>query len=277
MNIGVQQHSASLLTYANVARSGSGLESRDTLQSRALPPVLQSAESAGLKQQDATSVTQPFSRQSQSPSEPQANEGQTASLSEEEIQQLTELAKRDAEVRAHERAHMSAGGKYAGTMALKYQRGPDGVSYAIGGEVSIDTSKVANDPEATLQKAEAILRAALAPAEPSGQDLSVAAQAMQMVGEARIEIARAAREEKLAEEEALKAEEASAAEDQALTTPADEEPASPSIDEQSVKDDELAAQRDAFAQQSRQLNRLISQIITTQSSVDPGVFLNRLV
>ncbi|GAA6134003.1 hypothetical protein NBRC116188_07920 [Oceaniserpentilla sp. 4NH20-0058] len=105
-----------------------------------------------------------------------------------EQRQLQKLAERDREVRAHEQAHQSVGGQYAGAMSFTYVRGPDGQNYAVGGEVSIDTGKVANDPQATLDKAETIRRAALAPAEPSSQDRRVAAQAIQMTMEARADI-----------------------------------------------------------------------------------------
>jgi len=107
---------------------------------------------------------------------------------EAEQQQIQKLAERDREVKAHEQAHQAVGGQYAGAMTFTYKRGPDGQNYAVGGEVSIDTSKVANDPQATLTKAETIRRAALAPAEPSSQDRRVAAQATQMSLEARAEI-----------------------------------------------------------------------------------------
>ncbi len=107
---------------------------------------------------------------------------------EAEQRQLQQLAERDREVRAHEQAHQAVGGQYAGAVSLTYERGPDGKKYAIGGEVPIDTGKVANDPQATLDKAETIRRAALAPAEPSSQDRRVAAQAIQMALEARVEI-----------------------------------------------------------------------------------------
>ena len=60
-----------------------------------------------------------------------------------------------------------------------YQRGPDGVSYAIGGEVQIDTSP-GNTPEETIARARTIMAAALAPADPSGPDRAVAAQAQQL-------------------------------------------------------------------------------------------------
>ena len=107
---------------------------------------------------------------------------------EVEQRQVQQLAERDREGKAHEQAHQAVGGKYAGAMSLTYERGPDGKNYAIGGEVPIDTGKIANDPQATLDKAETIRRAALAPAEPSSQDRRVAAQAVQMALEARADI-----------------------------------------------------------------------------------------
>lgn len=105
-----------------------------------------------------------------------------------EREQIQELAARDREVRAHEQAHASVAGQYARGTSYTYQRGPDGVSYAIGGEVQIDTSPIPGDPEATLRKAQQIRRAANAPAEPSSQDARVAAQAAQMEQQARVEL-----------------------------------------------------------------------------------------
>jgi hypothetical protein len=60
----------------------------------------------------------------------------------------------------------------------------------VSGEVALDTSKVPNDAEATIQKARAIKRAALAPSDPSAQDQRVAAEAEQMEQAARQEIVR---------------------------------------------------------------------------------------
>lgn len=101
---------------------------------------------------------------------------------------VSELAARDREVRQHEMAHQAAGGQFTGGATYTFQRGPDGVMYAVGGEVSVDTSAVLGDPEATLQKAQTIERAAMAPANPSPQDLRVAASARAMAAEARAEI-----------------------------------------------------------------------------------------
>lgn len=109
-------------------------------------------------------------------------------LTPEEEAQVRELKARDREVRAHEAAHLAAAGSYAtGGISYTYQTGPDGVNYAVGGEVGIDTSPE-NTPEETLSKAQTIRTAALAPAEPSPQDYRVAAQANQLATQARAEI-----------------------------------------------------------------------------------------
>jgi hypothetical protein len=122
-------------------------------------------------------------------SAPQAGPRSEAELSPEEKQALDDLKARDREVRAHEQAHLAAAGPYAkGPPSFEFQTGPDGRSYAVGGEVQIDTSPVAGNPQATVVKAQTIKRAATAPANPSAQDRQVAAQAAQMEAEARQEI-----------------------------------------------------------------------------------------
>jgi len=113
---------------------------------------------------------------------------------EEELQTIRELAQRDREVRNHEQAHQAVGGQYAGAMSLTYTTGPDGKRYAVAGEVSIDISPVPGNPEATMDKAERIRRAALAPAEPSAQDRAVAAQATQLQIDAQTELRQMERE-----------------------------------------------------------------------------------
>lgn len=115
--------------------------------------------------------------------------------SDEETRIINELAARDREVRAHEQAHAAVGGIHAGPPTYTFEHGPNGKKYAVGGEVSISTSPVAGDAEATIRKADQVKRAALAPAQPSAQDRAVAAQATQMKIEAQIKL----REEKAAE------------------------------------------------------------------------------
>lgn len=110
-------------------------------------------------------------------------------LSSDESQQVAELKSRDQEVRTHEMAHVMVGGSLVRKGAsYQYQTGPDGQRYAVGGEVSIDSSAVSGDPSATIRKMEQVKRAALAPAEPSSQDRAVAAAAAQTEAAARLEL-----------------------------------------------------------------------------------------
>ncbi|WP_096084949.1 putative metalloprotease CJM1_0395 family protein [Agaribacterium haliotis] len=111
-----------------------------------------------------------------------------ARVLQQEQREIRELAARDREVRAHEQAHSSVGGQYAGAPQYQFQRGPDGVIYAVGGEVSIDVSQAAT-PEETIRKMQVVRRAALAPAEPSPQDRAVAAQAQATELQAKQELA----------------------------------------------------------------------------------------
>ncbi|MFK8029891.1 MAG: putative metalloprotease CJM1_0395 family protein [Gammaproteobacteria bacterium] len=132
-------------------------------------------------------MAEPDSTQETTENKPKNGE---AELSDADQKKLRELKARDREVRAHEQAHLSAAGSYAkGGATYTYERGPDQRMYAIGGQVQVDTSKVANDPVATLRKAQVIRQAALAPINPSSQDRRVAAQATQMENEARAELA----------------------------------------------------------------------------------------
>lgn len=116
-------------------------------------------------------------------------------LSEDERKEVRDLQKRDQEVRAHEAAHRRAGGRYASAAEFEFERGPDGKSYAVGGHVSISTSPVAGDAEATVDKMDMVRRAALAPADPSGADRSAAADATAKRNAARAEIAAAQAED----------------------------------------------------------------------------------
>lgn len=126
-------------------------------------------------------------------------------LAQQEQKALQELKDRDAEVRAHEQAHASVGGQYAGSPTYEFERGSDGNNYAVAGEVPIDISKVPNDPEKTITKMQQVRAAALAPQEPSGADKSIAAQANKIITEARSELASQNSEEQSGESNSLTA------------------------------------------------------------------------
>ncbi len=117
-------------------------------------------------------------------------------LSVSEKKQVQELKKIDREVRTHEQAHLAASGGLArGGASFSYTKGPDGKKYATGGEVSIEISPVEGNPKETIRRMQQVRKAALAPANPSSQDRSVAAQASREEAKARAELSNPKNEE----------------------------------------------------------------------------------
>jgi hypothetical protein len=120
-----------------------------------------------------------------------ARAGSSGQLTPEQQQVVAELRARDAEVRAHEAAHQAAAGDLAGGASFTYQTGPDGRQYAVGGEVTVEL-RAGRTPDETIGNAQRVRRAALAPANPSAQDLSVAGAASRLEAGARSQKAREA-------------------------------------------------------------------------------------
>ncbi|MEH6651744.1 MAG: putative metalloprotease CJM1_0395 family protein [Motiliproteus sp.] len=135
----------------------------------------QVTRNSALDAQTATSTSRP----NQTSSPEQANEQA----------QVRQLAKVDRDVRDHEAAHAAAGGGLAGAPSYSYTKGPDGQLYATGGEVNTDTS-ASVDPSETAANARTVIEAALAPANPSTQDLRVAAQARAQLIDAQAQLTR---------------------------------------------------------------------------------------
>jgi hypothetical protein len=111
-------------------------------------------------------------------------------LTAEERAQVARLRARDREVRAHEQAHAAAGGAVAGAPSYSYQTGPDGKQYAVGGEVPIRASASSGNPRQAIAQLQQVVRAALAPAQPSGQDRAVAAQAQAQIAQLQAQLAK---------------------------------------------------------------------------------------
>ncbi|MFQ5626130.1 MAG: putative metalloprotease CJM1_0395 family protein [Methyloligellaceae bacterium] len=148
------------------------------------------AASSSARVQPADASEKPAEKSLEKPSDP--SKGKKASgepLSEEEQQQVQKLKDTDAKVRAHENAHAAAGGPYASAPKFEFTTGPDGKRYATSGEVQIDSSPE-DDPEATIRKMDVVIRAALAPADPSPQDLAVAREAQSQRAKAQLELSR---------------------------------------------------------------------------------------
>ena len=156
-------------------------------QNNSIPPVQKTTDSeSDTKSKSSTKADSSSTTESDSEESSKSN-GQ---LTAEEKAIAQALAKRDREVRAHEAAHMAAGGELTGAASFTYEVGPDGIRYAVSGEVSIDTSPVRGDPAATLAKAVRIQAAALAPAQPSNADRAVASAAAAMAASARAQMMR---------------------------------------------------------------------------------------
>ena len=181
-----------------LGRQPVGEEGLDTKESsfKAVEEGAETARSQNRTDEDDTHRDQVLGRQERQETPARAPSGGFAeeasgyeqSQDESEQRQIEQLAARDREVRAHERAHAAVGGQHTGAPQLNFVRGPDGVAYATSGEVSVNLGSVTGDPQATLRKAEQIQAAALAPADPSSQDRLIAAKAARMAEQARADI-----------------------------------------------------------------------------------------
>ncbi|MCG7872334.1 MAG: putative metalloprotease CJM1_0395 family protein [Candidatus Thiodiazotropha lotti] len=163
--------------------SQSQLTGRVSVESREQPHIMGSGE-----------TTAPAESKQNESQRPVRETNQSSELTQEEQAQVRELQQRDRQVRAHEAAHRAAAAGMVSGGSFTYQTGPDGRSYAVGGEVSISAS-YSGTPEERLRQSETLRRAALAPADPSPQDRMVAAQAAAMASQARAEIGAARRQE----------------------------------------------------------------------------------
>jgi len=88
---------------------------------------------------------------------------------------LEKFKSSDSEIRTHEQAH-AASGHTTTPISYKYQTGPDGNLYAVGGEVRLDTS-LPSDPKAAAFKLSQIQESATAPSGLSSADVQISIQA----------------------------------------------------------------------------------------------------
>jgi len=118
--------------------------------------------------------------------------GEATRLEDPQVQQqISRLKQIEQKVKAHEAAHKAVGGNLASSASYSYTQGPDGRSYVTGGEVQIDMSG-GRTPQETISKMQQVIRAALAPSDPSAQDRAVAAQAATQMAQAQQEKMQAA-------------------------------------------------------------------------------------
>ena len=151
------------------------------MQINAIQPATFYADNPSLSRKRSSLDKSSNSHDNSDPSAKTPGQNQKDQAKQAEINKLQSV---DREVRAHEAAHLAAAaGLGASGPSFQYERGPDGKMYAVGGEVHINTSGAAT-PEETLAKARQIRAAALAPSQPSSQDMAVANQAGQMEAQA---------------------------------------------------------------------------------------------
>ena len=167
-------------------RSGAGASAEAVAQQYAGAAGNDTANSAASDGSDASSAS---GGQASAAAKGAAGTGSAAAVQNPQLAaEIARLQTTDRAVRAHEAAHVAAGGSYVqGAASFTYQTGPDGKRYAVGGEVSIDVSKE-QTPAATIQKMEIVRAAALAPADPSATDRAVASSATQAAAAARAEM-----------------------------------------------------------------------------------------
>lgn len=92
------------------------------------------------------------------------------------------IRKNYSEIYAHELAHKNAGGSLAGPIVI--EKNSDGIP--IGGHVSIKMPSLnKKNPKETIEQAETVIKSAMAPSDPSGQDYKVAAQARRIKTQAQ--------------------------------------------------------------------------------------------
>lgn len=209
---------------------------------------------------------------------------------QQEVDQETirKLAARDREVRNHERAHSAIGGQFAGAASYTFKRGPDGVSYAVGGEVPISVGAVAGNPEATIRKAQQVQRAALAPADPSSADRQIAARAAQIAVQARSDVQqlnsaeRAEQAEKAAERRAENTEESETTQESSSTEFAPvstivEQSATGATEREEREDDEEREPVEPPPQPNFDISQKLIKIGLGNNNVDIGSILSEVI
>ena len=95
-------------------------------------------------------------------------------LRERQKQKEDLIQKNYNHIYAHELAHKMAGGSFAG--AISIEKNSEGIP--VSGHVPIKMPVLDKlNPQKTIEHANTVIRAALAPADPSAQDYKVAAEA----------------------------------------------------------------------------------------------------
>lgn len=110
------------------------------------------------------------------------NNAQNMMRQQQQAQKNALIKKNYDEIYSHELAHKLAGGHLAGAIVI--EKNSQGIPFA--GHVDIKMPKMnPQNPKQTINDADTVIRAAMAPADPSGQDYKVAAQAQNIKAQAQ--------------------------------------------------------------------------------------------
>ncbi len=102
-------------------------------------------------------------------------------LRERQKQRDDLIQKNYKHIYAHELAHKAAGGSFAG--AISIETNSDGIP--VAGHVPIKMPVLdKNNPQKTIDHANTVIKAAMAPSDPSSQDYKVAAEAADIKSQA---------------------------------------------------------------------------------------------
>lgn len=107
---------------------------------------------------------------------------------DESSSQRNALEQTELQIRRHVAAHNAVSPQYVSAPSYSYSPAIDGTRYITSGDVSFETSAIANEPQQTLSKAQLIQRAALAPNDPTPSDFSASQRAQQLAYSARLEM-----------------------------------------------------------------------------------------
>lgn len=182
------QHINALAPPPTASTQSSSSESRQSATENEQQSLVQGQDKVSLSKQGRILATENETPSQETQSSPQNRAVGEEQLTEQEMEELLELQKRDVEVKTHEQAHLAVAGQYAsGGASYTYETGPNGKRYAVSGEVPINMSREST-PEDTVRKMQIVRRAALAPSNPSAADRQIAARASMMSATAQREV-----------------------------------------------------------------------------------------
>lgn len=110
------------------------------------------------------------------------NNAQNMMRQQQQAQKNALIKKNYDEIYSHELAHKLAGGHLAGAIVI--EKNAQGIPFA--GHVDIKMPKMnPQNPKQTINDADTVIKAAMAPSDPSSQDYKVAAQAQNIKTQAQ--------------------------------------------------------------------------------------------